>query len=61
MPNKVDDIILRSWGNIGGILGPWFIEVNKKNIINPRKTLNLVKQRNFLDVCNAAIFITTTK
>ena len=29
----IDDVILRSWENISGILGPWFIVVIKKNRI----------------------------
>ena len=39
MANNIDGLILRSWGNISGILGPWFIEVIKKNRITLRKTL----------------------
>ena len=44
MANNIDDLTLRSWVNISGILGPRFIEVIKKNRITLRKTLNKAKK-----------------
>ena len=44
MANNIDDLILSSWGNISGILGPLFIEVFKKSRITLRKTLKKPKK-----------------
>ena len=60
MANNIDDVILRSWGNISGILGPGIIEVIKKNRVTLSKTLSKAKKfPGFF--CSAEIFIITTK
>ena len=52
-------ITLRSWGNISGILDPWFIEV-VMNRITLSKTLKVKLEKNSWIFCSGEIFIITT-